>query len=591
MRLLTPIEAVSRSWPTLAWCEGGDKAWRDYYPHDELSCSAFYSFYRVKKFSGINMKMNDDKYFSEFLLQFYRERAGVDVELDSIHKTWFFGIPNKLSTYQSFVKYRTPLSLYDAGKLAQAVDWAKLMFKDMRGSKVIDDPAVVLSLMNKSASPGFPWTTGYGNIKPCHTKRKFIEENKEFIYQYYYRYSQDLKDVNYVPTQFYTTSPKPEMLKKSKIDANKFRTFIAASFFNTMKGVSLFYDMCQKFYASNSWSFVGKSLFGGDWNSMYMRLKSKDNGVYAGECDQTAFDSTLSPQLIHAFFDVLWDMYDESEKTLELYTQFCNFEKEMINGICVCPNGDFFIKTQGNPSGCFLTIVCNTICLFLLFAYAWIDLAPEDLCNYRSLLSNVEAALCGDDSLFTTTAAVAPWFNVRSITEVWKKYGIIAKVEAMSEGVLEERHFISMWFVKVADVMLPRPDYDKTISSMLRHSRAHHGPRWSLLKAFALIILSYWNDQVRYVLQTYVTWLEKNYAAELRSECTHKGMDMFSYEDVQTVRKTDATIIQLYMSTESVDRNKLSDLKISVFESCNFQSFTHAGSEEEFIEEGETTEA
>lgn len=192
----------------------------------------------------------------------------------------------------------------------------------------------------------------------------------------------------------------------------------------------------------------------------------------------------------------------------------------------------------------------------MLFAYAWVILCPRET-SYEEFDSFVELALCGDDSLYTVSDEVVGWFNLESITNVWVGLGIMAKVEATGSGPLVERNFLSQSTIKLGECYLPYPDTDKAISSMIWHTRADEHIRWSYLKACALRLSTFWNAELRKTFSEYISFLELNYHEALHSPCSHKGFDIFTYEDVHSVYKTDDELYGLYTTGE----NRLSSVK------------------------------
>jgi hypothetical protein len=199
--------------------------------------------------------------------------------------------------------------------------------------------------------------------------------------------------------------------------------------------------------------------------------------------------------------------------------------------------------------------------LFLLFCYAWLELVPTPMRTYDCFMANVSAALCGDDNTFTVSDMAVKYFNVTNVTEIWKIYGIIAKLEAMSSGPLLERKFLSMGFKMWRGVVYPIPDQEKVLSSMIWHTQAHHSIKWSYLKACALLLLSYHHIVLRDIFQGYLLYLEKNYGDSLRSPPTLKGKDILTWADLQSVRRTDNQIVALYSHLEAGGRNNCTALK------------------------------
>jgi hypothetical protein len=131
--------------------------------------------------------------------------------------------------------------------------------------------------------------------------------------------------------------------------------------------------------------------------------------------------------------------------------------------------------------------------------------------------------------------------------------GIQAKYEATGEGPLIERQFLSQRTTQCGGAYVPYPEYDKVVSSMLWHTRAHLHIRWSYLKACALRMSSFFNNELRMLFEDYLAWLKNNrhYMQLLQSNCSRNKDDPFTFEEVDSVYKTDEQLHFLYLTLES----------------------------------------
>jgi len=101
-------------------------------------------------------------------------------------------------------------------------------------------------------------------------------------------------------------------------------------------------------------------------------------------------------------------------------------------------------------------------------------------------------------------------------------------------------------------MMLPIPNRDKMISTMLYNSNAYLHVRWSYLKACALRMETFCDPSMRLLFSEYLLWLEKIYSKELRSECTGKNGDDFTWEQVSSVYKTDLELWYMFTLSEGL---------------------------------------
>lgn len=520
--------------------------------------SSYIPEYYVAGFSNNHAsKPRVDPYAYKFFSDYYGSRG---MELELVHSKWRYGIPKRTSAFRDVVRFRNKIVQPEEDIWRQCEQWAQRHFSVMRDSQINWDLEYAQLFLNKQTSPGFPWTKGFDGAPAFKTKADVFKwEDGKFAQKHYSMYLNDISDENYCPKEWYTLSAKKELRKVSKIETDSFRAYTAASWRNVCAGIAVCADMNQKFYSSwnRTAAFVGGSTFHGCWNKMFQRLNKHKN---AFECDVSAWDSTLSPEMILSFSNVMWSFVRGQDKTKENKVRWDNIFREIFDSVILCPNGDVFLKCQGNPSGHPFTIVTNTIIHYMLFCYAWLMLAPPELRTYEAFDKFVELALCGDDSLGTVHDIATSFYTVEEITRVWITLGIKAKVEALSSGQLVDRNFLSQRTRRIGDLFVPYPDTDKVISSLIWHTHADVHVRWSYLKACALRISSFYDvgaGHSRDLLNSYIQYLEMEYSSELRSYCTRKGLDMFSWEEVHAVWKTDDELVALYILAE--DGRAISD--------------------------------
>jgi hypothetical protein len=509
-------------------------------------------------------KTHYDNFFYEWLSDRYM--AGGLGSVEEKHKTWRFGVPKITSAFRDVKRYRCELTPPEPVVWAQSQEWCARHFACMGDSRIIWDLDFIQTQLNLKTSPGFPYNRKYKGKPAFSSKRAlFSFEEGRFSKIEFADYLNRISSRDYKSSEFYTLTAKKELRKIKKIESDAFRGYLAASWRNTCAGVGACGEMCEKFYRSwdTTAAFVGGSTFHGCWNKLFTRLNKHPN---AFECDESSYDSTLSAAMIDSLADVMWNFVASSDKTELNRVRWTNIFKEISHSIVICPNGDLFFKTQGNPSGSFLTIVTNTLILYMLFCYAWLVLAPPEFATYEMFCKHVELALCGDDNLGTTSDEVKNWFNVETIVGVWSNLGIVAKQEAKSSGPLIERQFLSQHTRLIAGIFVPYPDYDKSVSSMLWHTRAHHHVRWSFLKAAALRLSTFWHPKSKELFEGYLAYLLQRFNSELRSPRNPANVhDMFTWEQVFSVYKTDEAIIHLFITNESARVNNLARLNDNNF--------------------------
>lgn len=518
-----------------------------------------------------------DQYAYNYFQEYYQKQGK---RIEDVLKTWRYGIPKQTSAFRNVMRYRTPIVAPHSDDWTEASLWTQRHFRFMGDSQVNWDLDYIYPLLNNKSSPGFPYSRGYHGSPPFATKEDLFKyQDGKFAAREFADYVNKLSDPQYKSGEWYTLSAKKELRKVKKIAQDEFRAYTAASWRNTCAGIAMCGEMNQKFYSSwaTSAAFVGGSTFHGCWNILFQRLARLP---HAFECDVSAWDATISAEMIITLGGIMWTFVKEEQRTPINKIRWDNLFKEIYQSLIICPNGDIFVKTQGNPSGSFLTIVTNTIIHYSLFCYAWIQLAPEELRSVEAFERNVVLALCGDDSLFTVSDLAVSFFNVETITLVWRSLGINAKVEAVGKGKLVERNFLSQKTRMVGKLYVPYPDCEKVISSLIYHTHAHEHVRWSYLKAAALRLSSFWNDSAvencRGMLAGYIAHLERVYINQLKTPCTRKGWDMFTWEEVQSVYKPDHELAHLYITVESAnDYRRLTQIDHAGLKCC----LSHASQE------------
>jgi hypothetical protein len=96
---------------------------------------------------------------------------------------------------------------------------------------------------------------------------------------------------------------------------------------------------------------------------------------------------------------------------------------------------------------------------------------------------------------------------------------------------------------------------------MIWHTNSHHHIRWSFLKAAALRLSTFWNFELRAIFSAYIAYLLRSHSAALKSPKTNAPKDMFTWEQVFSVYKSDEEIVHLYFTNESACASNLARLK------------------------------
>jgi hypothetical protein len=455
-------------------------------------------------------------------------------------------ICNHRSGYASIAKYEKAQPALDLSAWRLAGDWTIRHFQPyLAGSRVIDSEHARLE-MDKQTSPGYPWNT-------LSRTKSGVLQNPLYL-KYVEEYWKKLASGSRCPV-IWCSNVKDELRSSEKLDANppKLRTFTGSPLEHCECCMRLCWDMNNSFYQSNNktWSFVGGSKFRRGWDRLYERLSRHPN---AFELDESAYDASLFREAMYGMIDFRWAMLAMSEKTVENRRRLEAIYVEIVESIMVASDGDILTKNTGNPSGSANTIVDNTVVLFRLMCYAWIRLWPKvsDVQGpiYSEFMHNVEAALNGDDNTWTCSNEVVPWFNATSVSAVWSSIGVITHADEFKARPLSACSFLSMTFGRSGSCYVPVPEREKVYCALAWGGRCLANPRMSLLRAYALRVESYWDCEARVLVSEYIRWLLQNYHDALRAPRSPKGLD-FSFEQVQSVFRTDSEIESLYLGYEA----------------------------------------
>jgi len=514
---------------------------------------------------------NDKKYYDQWINQGFMQFVGVckrfskqkykeiknlslqeflEAEQLDFVRTYGMIKMNLNASFKSISKYDKPQPLPDAKAWAVSLDWTKRHFACMGKSVVLSESDVIKD-MDKSTSCGYPWNLKY------HNKNDMLDSGITVLSDYWESIA--LPENEIIP--IWTCSQKVELRPMSKLISNSVRTFTAAPFEHSCATNRLCLDFNNRFYgvANKTWSFVGETKFSGGWDRLWKRLsfgnpdllgKSKVRGKNAYSLDESEFDSSLFADAMFGQRDIRWSMLAPEYQTPENKRRLWAVYDSIVHSVIILETGELTRKTTGNPSGSVNTIVDNTMILFRLMAYAYLKLSYEQGVlepDYNEFMLNVEAALNGDDNLFTTSDELLLWFNPKSIGRVWSDIGVTTTAECNEPTLVEKNTFLSNGFHydRLLDCWLPVPETEKVINSLM-YASGVDDVRWHLLRAFALRIDCYGNVYLRDFLAKYIDFIRNKYRDKLVG--TVKGLDML---DIYNVWKTDTWICALYSGNET----------------------------------------
>jgi len=257
------------------------------------------------------------------------------------------------------------------------------------------------------------------------------------------------------PTCVATSAQKEEIRKLEKLAVGDIRQICAMPIEHTLAMQMYFGDLTQKLIQScfTHSSYLGINPFDGEWDRLGRTLGDGKELVF--EADISKQDSDFAPFLMEAVGDFLAScvvMTADERAAVDVLL------RDLVHTMILGPGGVLAVKEGGNPSGHALTIVFNIMSNFLCHAYT----AARMRITRAQFKTNVRLALVGDDGVAKTNALYTP----ADLVMYSKELGFTVKVGPLAQ--LSDVAFLSMRFVRVDDVWVPKPtDPRKMISSLM----------------------------------------------------------------------------------------------------------------------------
>jgi len=139
---------------------------------------------------------------------------------------------------------------------------------------------------------------------------------------------------------------------------------------------------------------------------------------------------------------------------------------------------------------------------------------------------------------------------------LWSNLGVITKTDdykardVLDVEFMSSRTRVIKHSVNGKKYYVPYPETDKVMASMSFDLKFNNA-RWSLLRACALRIESFFNEECRNILSEYIQWIQDEFKHELESILDEsEEFDFLTYNQVLTVYKTDIEIAELYLGTK-----------------------------------------
>lgn len=450
---------------------------------------------------------------------------------------WGLPKPNEEAAYISMSKYAKDLlwmGPQQVNSMNRAWEWTVRHFQPYMGNSVIRSQDEVIAKLDPTTSSGAPFNAKYPKKKELFAECEGICE--------YLEQQWELSAVDKWWTFLSTNSLKEEVRPADKILKNAIRTFTACSVEATVVGNRLFADMNEKMNASHlcTASAVGMSPYYGKWNQLYLKLKAFRHGF---ALDESQFDSSLRAYLMWGCAWFRWQMLAPEYQTCENLHRIKVFYRNLVNTLVITPTGVIIMKTTGNPSGSPNTINDNTLILYVLLAFAWIETCPTQT-SYEEFEFNTAKVLVGDDNTWTVSDEAVEFYNARSVIEVWKGIGITTTTDCLDPRPAEELDFLSARTIFVQGQALPVYDRKKLLTTLLYAPKEHLTPATTMERAGALLTVGWTDIPFRKFCRELISWLLERYDLTMK--------DDIPWILAKTTVLSDLRLFQLFMGKNEV---------------------------------------
>jgi len=441
--------------------------------------------------------------------------------------------PNFPAAVKSILKYDRPQPVLNLDSWSISMYFLHRHFSPfLLGSSMISFQEAK-DASEKQSATGYPTNIKFSTKAQCYTDPYFSFD--EYFEKYWYQ----LAEPEMCMRPIWTCAQKVELRLVSKLRENKIRTFTASAMEHSLALNMFCFDFNNRFYGSNNrtWSCVGMTKYLGMWDRLYHRLNRHKKGW---ALDIGTFDASMFRAALEGQRDFRWEMMEEKFKTDENKQRFWNLYRDIIYSCIVMDDGTLLMKLTGNPSGSANTVVDNTMILFRLLAYCWIENVNSE---YEDFQRFVEAALYGDDNTFTSAH---PKYNAIAIRDTLQKLLIEVTTDHWEERPLKELDFLSNDFVwhDEHEMYLPGSREDRVLCS-LKYGSGLNDIRWHYLRACNLRTDSWGNPKLRKIVQGYIEYLTKNYIDQLVGVVNGKNIS-----EIMAMYKTDRELKIIYTGFE-----------------------------------------
>jgi hypothetical protein len=365
--------------------------------------------------------------------------------------------------FHVFSRYDYPEPVFDEKRLKTAMNWMHRTFGDvLLHTRSLSHLEAMTYFRDNTTSPGWPY-----NLTHQTKAILFQDLGHDWLATTWELFLDDPDAFDFV----FAMALKPESRKREK-DARGLTgapvdyVYLVNRAHGKVK--DNFYDAGASLLTPSA---VGMVKEHGGWSLLYHKLAVFQR-EYHSPCtlalDVKRFDSRLASSIIRAIYAVIACC---SHLDSSFWKKICNV---VFATYVILPDGTIARKRRGNPSGGPRTADDNTLGLFIILAYTFLECAEHagvkvDIDDFETL---VVPQIYGDDNTFSVHPSIHSWFNSKTITA--SLLGISVEVEWENDGdfaYVDQCTFLSAGFKEVDGVIVPVYAMDKHINNLLESSR------------------------------------------------------------------------------------------------------------------------
>lgn len=321
--------------------------------------------------------------------------------------------------------------------------------------------------INRTTSPGFPYVN---QPKPLGRKGK-----TNWMGKYDYDFDSDQakllrEDVEEVIRKCASDEPfeviwidtlKDERRSHEKVDAGKTRIISNGPMHVNIAFRMYFMAALAHIRAGRIYNgiAVGINVWSREWDALAQHLLNNSEFMIDGDFKE--FDGTLMDQVMWEICDILDSLYNDGNTKIRR-----NLWYHAVYATRAC-RGIVYQTTHGLPSGFIATAEANSLYVNIIFRCVYLELARAHDSNSDSMHAynrNVRLVAYGDDNILSIKKHILDWFNMNTVIEQMKRYGLTYTPADKGSTVvayksIEDISFLKRYFRRVPSIRGDTPIY------------------------------------------------------------------------------------------------------------------------------------